>query len=833
MFCVPRFVIIDFNLHRSGLAFDTGGARRATTSGTVTLSKDSVTELRPEGTGSGVVDSVSLNPSEVRIEGGRVHLQGDGGAGAQIVAPGGRVSVIASAAPGTMPDPNAREPVAPADSRLVVDGGVRVDVSGVRDVAVSASRNVVAVELRGDVIADAPLLRDSPLAGQTLYVDVRTGSPLFGSADTVQRVAASQIRRTIDERSTTGGSISLQSDGDLAVNRGATFGIAGGTVRYTPGELRVSRLADGRGNVSVSQATPDRSYSFVADRYQTFDARWNVRRVYESGTRYAVDPGYVEGRAAGSLSLSAPFVSWAGSVDAGVVVGTAQRQTPPVGGLFSVGERTQIGQRFADYRVLSPLVLTDGLAGELAALAIDADRVAAFGTAAAPAPQRIDGSALAASGVSRIELLSNTSVTVAPGAPLVLPTGGRFTLSANRVDVGRDLRVPSARADSVTLPNGSTVAVSGIELTAPITAGNVDPLTGGPKADATGVVAVAPGTTVDASGRWVVDPAGALPATTAEGWLRDGGSVRIAGATDVRLGQGAVVDASGGALRDGARRLTGGDGGRIALQVTGRGDLGDPPPPASGTLAIDGATLRATGFAQNGALRLDAPNVAVGATPPASAGTDRLVVAPSLLESGAFARYELNASDTLAVGAGRIAPRQLNFGIDRRQAEVLDEAALRAIGAPRLLDDATRRPVALSFAATSPYRATLTVDRDAVIDADPRASLRFASDVRLSFDGAAAARGGSIELSTGRAARPAPLALRPDETLRVGSTARLDVSGVDLAVVDATGRRTGAVVAGGAVDIGASRGALGIEPGARIDVSGASGLRDAVTTAGA
>jgi hypothetical protein len=821
-------------LARSGLFFDPNNARRAANAGKVTLSKDSVTELRPEGGGTGVVDSVSLNPSEVRIEGARVHLQGEGSTGAAVSAPGGRVSIVASAQPGVLPDPNAREPAAPADSRLLIDGGVRVDVSGVRGVEVSASRNVVGVELRGDVIADAPLLRDSPLAGQTLYVDVRTGSPLFGGADTVQRVAASQIRRSIDERSTSGGTVSLQSDGDLVVNPGAAFGISGGTVRYLPGELRVSRLSDGRSTLSASQATPDRSYAFVVDRYQTYDARWNVRRVYDGGYRSPVDPGYVDGRPAGNLLIAAPFTSWAGSIEAGVEVGAAQRQSPPPGGLFSIGERTQLGQRFADYRVLSPLVLTDVLAQAIAAVLPEQDRASVFGTAEAPIAQRIDGAALAAGGVSRVELLSNTSVTVAPGAPWVLPTGGRITLSANRVEVGRDLRVPSARGEAVVLPNGASVSVSGIEITAPFTAGDVDLATGGPTAGATGAVVVGAGVSIDASARWLVDPAGVLPATTTQGWLRDGGSVRIAGATDLRLGQGARVDASGGALRDASRRLTGGDGGRIALQITGRGEFGDSPPPAAGTLSIDGATLRSNGFAQNGTLQLNAPNVVVGAAPAtAAAATDRLVLAPSFFESGAFGRYEINAADTLAIGPGRIAPRQLNFGTDQRGGSVLDEAALREVGAPRLLDDAVRRPVSMSFAATSPYRATLTVDRGALIDGDPRASLRFASDVRLTFDGTATARGGSVEISTGRANRDTPLALRPDEVLRLGSSASVDVSGIDLPVTDPSGRVTGAVLAGGTVDIGAARGALGIEPGARIDVSGAAGQRDTVTTASA
>jgi filamentous hemagglutinin family protein len=818
-------------LARSGVRFEADGRRVATVGGAVTLSPDSVTESRPESTGTGVVDAVALNPSQVRIEGARVHLQGDGVRGAQVIVPGGQVSVLATAVPGTLPQPDARQPVAPSDSRLLVDGGVRVDVSGVNDVTVPASRNVVAVELRGDVVADAPLLRDGPLFGQTVNVDVRTGSPLFGNADTVQRVAASQIRRSIDERSTAGGTVSLASDGDVIVNPGATFGIAGGTVRYTPAELRVSRLGDGAGTVSVSQATPDRTYTFVVDRYQTFDPRWNVRRSYESAYRYPVDPGSIEGRPAGSLLIEAPWVRWAGGVEAQTTVGRTQFTSPPAGGLFALGDRTQFGQRFADFRVLSPIVLTDGLADALGAVAFARPRTEVFGDADAPLPQRVDATALVAGGVARIQAASNASVTLAPGAPLVLPTGGQVALGGRRVSVERDLRVPSARAESVPLASGASVPLAGVELYAPITAGDIDPVTGGPRPEARGTVSIAAGTRVDTSGRWVVEPAGARPETSSEGWLRDGGSIRAAGATDVVLGEGAVLDASGGALRDGARRLTGGDGGRIALQVAGRGDPGDPPPPAAGTLSIAGAQLQSYGFRQNGALRLDAPNVSIDAV--ASQEDGWLPLTPALFGSGAFGRYEVNATDTLRVGAVALAPRQSNFEADQRAVPVLTAEALREIAAPRRLDDAVRRPVSVAFASTSPYRATTTVAAGATIDADPRASVRIASDYRLGFDGAIRAPGGTIELSTGRAPRSAPLPLREDEVLRVGPSARLDASGADLLVIEPNGRRTGEVLRGGTVDVAAQRGVLAIEPGATIDVSGASGVRDAVPTSGA
>ena len=220
---------------RSNPRFQLGSTSRpnSTASGTVALEPGSVIEALPrsridaEGKTEQVLDSQAVYPSEVRLAGRSIHLQGgEAGTGARITAPGGLVSAVAN----ENFDNTTVAAVRPVgDGRIVVDAGASIDVAGVRDVSVPVTRNIIDVQISGENVADNPTLRTGPLASQTLKVDVRTGSPLF-SQSTLDAVAGQQIRRTVEERMAAGGTVSLASTGEAVVNPGARIGLAGGTV---------------------------------------------------------------------------------------------------------------------------------------------------------------------------------------------------------------------------------------------------------------------------------------------------------------------------------------------------------------------------------------------------------------------------------------------------------------------------------------------------------------------------------------------------------------------------------------------------------------------------
>ena len=85
-----------------------------------------------------------------------------------------------------------------------------------KNVLLSAERNLVQVELRSNELQDAPLQRDGFLKGKTVTVDLRAGTPLTDITP-----FRNNLGRGISEKLTQAGSISLDSAGDVITKSGA------------------------------------------------------------------------------------------------------------------------------------------------------------------------------------------------------------------------------------------------------------------------------------------------------------------------------------------------------------------------------------------------------------------------------------------------------------------------------------------------------------------------------------------------------------------------------------------------------------------------------------
>ena len=97
-----------------------------------------------------------------------------------------------------------------------VESGAVLDASG-SDATASVSRNVVRVELRGNEFRDAPTAARRPAARRRQCSSTRvSGTPL---ADVSGAIAG--IGRAVDERTSAGGTISVESAGDIVVAPGA------------------------------------------------------------------------------------------------------------------------------------------------------------------------------------------------------------------------------------------------------------------------------------------------------------------------------------------------------------------------------------------------------------------------------------------------------------------------------------------------------------------------------------------------------------------------------------------------------------------------------------
>jgi filamentous hemagglutinin len=803
-------------LARSDLppSFDLDGGRpAASVAGEVTLgprseiSLQSRSQLDAQGRPPTAIDAQPAFPSQIRIEGRRIVLSGDGAGGASIVAPGGRVSIAADTVP-----PDAGVPAGLGEGRVYVGPGSRIDVSGVREVQVPVTRNVVDVELRGENLGDTPALRSPGLEGSTLRVDVRDPATLL-SRTTVDRAAAQQVARTVEERAGAGGTVSIRADGDVLVDAGARFGLSGGSVRYLPGVLDTSTLFDGQRTVSVSAATPDRTYRF-ADRYTVTDPRWGVTRSWDIAVRGRRDPGYVDGLDAGSLSLDAPFVTMNGLIEAEIVVGDRQRAAPPVGALLSFGNRDSFLQRAPDPTLRMPVVFGPA-AAPLAPLSADVPRAAVFGDPDAPPPLHLDVDRLRRQGVSRIETFTRSRVDVPSGSRVELAPGGRLTVAAGEgVTVRGDVVVPGARDGVVSRVDGRDNVSRGIDLS-----GNLLAVGAGAQPDSPRDVRIE-GATVSAAGQWVVDDRIPDPAVPGAAAVVQGGSVRLASPTGVHVDRVASLDASAGARLGADRRLNAGAAGRIEVIAA---DAGSIDVPSRGAAVLDGA-LNAYGFTTGGSLRIDAPAVAIGGGP---AAANALRFEPDRFSQGGFADIELRGVDALTVAPGAsISPVQRNRQVIPTGSPVGDPASLQASVPIVVRPDLVRRPVSVALRAPSVFRGTLNFAEGAALQLEPAGRLTLEAGLLMDLSGRLSAPAGQISLSVGRAPGSAAeyRGFRGTQGLYLGSAASVAVDGVDATGRDQAGRIVGDVLPGGRIAVDAWDGVLVVAPGARLSARGASGI---------
>ena len=264
------------------------------------------------------------------------------GADALVVAPGGDVAF----GPPVDVSQNGRD--IEGGQRVLVESGAIIDVAGLTDVLVPASRNAIQIgPLKGNELADSPEFRDSFLNGALIYVDPRKsgvredgvawiGSPLVDAASYYAQVGV-----TSSELLTKGGSVTfatLRNSGDTLggttvsdtiVERGAIIDISGGSVRYEGGPVRSTSLLGADGRIyDISQADPLKmTFVGFGAGFTRFHNAWGVARSYVSPLRPGarMEREYTEGRDAGTLDLPGDVVVFEGSVKAGVIIGDRQR----------------------------------------------------------------------------------------------------------------------------------------------------------------------------------------------------------------------------------------------------------------------------------------------------------------------------------------------------------------------------------------------------------------------------------------------------------------------------------------------------------------------------
>jgi filamentous hemagglutinin family protein len=747
---------------------------RGTRGGALVLGPDSITAVSPESADRQTTqDAQGFTRSSIDLTGKTIVLQRD----SLVSAPGG--IVLASAQQGQ----EFGLGPAGAGTRIYLDRGARIDVAGTAGETVPVERNFIRVELRGNELRDAPVQRNSFLRGEAVTVDMRRGTPLADVAGYV-----GQIGRSVGERTATGGSVTLRSEGDVILREGSLVDVSGGSIRYTDGLAAETRLIGADGRVyGLSEAQPDRVYTGFADRYVVGSQKWGSLVTYEAGRARNFQPGYVQGQSAGSITLNARSLVLDGDLRGVALPGGDQRSlaSRPAGGTLVLGEAASGGGPL-DFR-LGAVELrgaVDRLASGFAASdALDPGRAGLV---------QIDSGALGRGGFSRLSVYSNDRVAVAQDGAVTLQPGGSLAVTARRIAVAGDVRVA-----------GGLISLS----TREVAGGGVNP------ADYT--VSIAPGVKLDAAGLWTNDSPVVAPGLGTDPLVPNGGRISLSSAADLRLGTGAVLDVSAGAVLARSGTTTPGSAGSISLS-TGRIGLGDSD--AQQSVLELGAQLRGHAVRGGGSLSISTSAIRIGGV--SGAGPRELLLGTDFIGRGGFAQVSLDGVDGLVVAPNvSLAPvlGNVEFLPGARVSPTGTTLAelVRAVELPAH----QRMGFALTMASSGTSFGNVRVDTGAVVDVGAGGTLSLTSGRRITVDGTLSAPGGSISLSN-----PPPgsqSVFEGDVSIWLGESSRLLARGLFMQVPDARGLVLGDVLPGGSVTVSAGRGYLVAEQGSLVDVSGA------------
>lgn len=341
--------------------------------------------------------------SGILVSGRTIAVQGrsDTDAGARIEAKGGKVAIEASLGKDTTGTPLSSLDSADVSTRVVIGNGANIDVSGVENVAVPVSKNIIEVELRSNELTDSPLLRDSAIRGKTVSVDVRKGSPIIANLDDYEK---SRVTKNIAQLNTNAGSIDISSSGDVLVQQGANFDVSGGSTAWQGGNLNVSYLTrTGAAPVEIAKADSNTLYDGI-----------------KTGTRY--EASYMEGGNAGSVKIQgARRVVMQGDVSGRITIGRDQRELAARPG----GASLEISARDSAFNITK--TPTTSLASSDAPLPDSSDIAAGvFGD----------------QNVANLKISTLGDIQLAGNAELRSSAGGSVDLSGTRVGIDGSIILP-------------------------------------------------------------------------------------------------------------------------------------------------------------------------------------------------------------------------------------------------------------------------------------------------------------------------------------------------------------------------------------------------------
>jgi filamentous hemagglutinin len=807
---------------------------RATQTGTVTLGKDSVTQVLPETSdNSTTTDSQGFRSSIVEAMGNTVDVQG------RIIAPGGQVNLVAVGSIDThagligqsgnniyqeiSPDlayssfvnpryipgfVSSNLPLVTDGARVFLGSSSMIDVSG-STASVSVARNILDVQLRGSQLADAPLQKDGFLWGKDVNIDIREGSTLANiSGD------EAQIGRTVAERTSSGGTVFIASTGDAVLNPGSTINLSGGQVDYSGDYVNTSTLISNGVAYDISNAPSSLVYSAIATggSYSVNHAKWGVTQTWSilaggdaRGAHGIWDPGYIEGKSAGKLAILAPDAVVNSNIISRTVAGIYQRNpyADPAGLAYKDTWRTLARGGDLVIGAASPVVNTTNSQNNFVTnndvlVQTNPPKTSyALGDALSPnSPITLDAG-LFSSGLNNLAVYTNGIAAIDAGTSLALAPGGSVVLKGGQVDM----------LGSITAPGGS-VDFGTVQT--------VNPLYNfsDPAYKQAGAINVAGN--ISTRGTWVNDSSVLGPLDPTKPILSGGGNISIKSSADLNVVPGVILDASGGGWVDQSGNIHGGNGGNISLASGAPGDTaGTNYQSVLGRVILNSYGV-ATG--KGGSLSITAADVQIGGT--ASGGT--LLLSPGFFRSGGFSSYNITAQGLIGLSVADntlVAPESRSLILDRDAVLKSSGTDVHAFSNPGFLPDWQRNPASITLRQAYATPGALTVGTNAGIRVDPKASITLNAANQLTVLGTLDAPAGTINLNL----KSGNTAYFPNQSIWLGSGSKLLAQGYFLqSRPNAKNLVQGQVLAGGAINISDNRGFVVTQKASVLDVSGAT-----------
>jgi filamentous hemagglutinin len=789
-----------------GWALEPGSTQRSADRGdglgsdaTLVLGQGSVTEATPDlDDPSKAVDGQTQDKSWIEAMGRKVYLR----SGSTLRSKSGDVTVTATENPANPGQPGP--PGVQNQSRIYLDEGAVIDVSGVKNVSVPMERNVVEVELRSNELRDSPLQRNGVLYAQKVRVDIRKGTPVADILGALER-----IERTVAERSTAGGTLKLVSEGDAIVRRGSLLDFSGGWVSYRSGFIDTTQLVSQGKLYDIGDADPNRIYDSVMGQVQKTFEKWRITRSWDipGSTQVGrVEEGYIDGKPAGSLAIQANSLSLDGELRGSANRGAYQREADsrPAGGQLTIdlthgrapdSNSTQ-GVIFQTRRADLPLGPDD-------AFPRDSDQPQDA------APLVLAPDIFRRSGVMTADLRTAGKVHIRAGERIDVEQGGSLSLT------GGEMRVDGA----IAAPSGN------VALRTRVPTGLADNRL-------SGAIELAAGAGIDARGTWSNERPGRNSDPDLSPVFIDGGSVAVTAQGDVSLAAGSRIAVDGAGRRLASGKVVAGNAGSIALAAAN--DLAGQ----GSSLAVDGEL---SGYALNGGnpgtLSLASSRVIIGeGGGPAAPGGNQpqpLILTPEFFRRGGFGRYTIESNkEGLTVREGtRITLSVPNRVLDGAAADRLTGSDIREFSHIEWLPEISRPAgeIALTLAqrvGQGTADAAVTIERGAAIATDAGGKVSLTSDTSVVVNGAIDAPAGEVALKVTTPVGVSDPGFVAGQGIWIGAEASLSAAGKALVGADRIGQRVGEVESGGRVALEADRGFVVMNPGAKIDVSGTAAELD-------